>query len=364
MNESSTLKYKQIAEWIRERIQDGTFSSGEKLLSENQLCEKFSISRQTARQAIQILVDDGLVSPKKGSGTFINDLPKKGQKTQTIGVMTTYLDDYIFPRIISGIEKVLSQSGYQMTLRLTRNKVLNERSQLENLLASHIDGLIVEGTKTALHNPNLDIYQKFYEQGIPVIFINAYYQDLPCDYIVNGDEEGAQLATRRLIQCGHKKIAGIFKHDDLQGKLRYKGFLNEMYGQGLSIDDQAILWYSTENEEDVFNANNFPYLLKKFENCTAVICYNDQIAMKLIQIFNSSTLSIPEDLSLVSFDNSPLAEISSIPLSSVTHPSLKLGSLAAESILKKITDPNFNIQHVFVPEFMERTSLAKAPALK
>jgi len=351
-------KYLAIAEWIKENIENNTFKPGDKLISENKLCDKFGISRQTARQAISILEKEDLVNRIQGSGTYINNrIPTKA--SYNIGMVTTYLDDYIFPTIVSGIEKVLSRNNYNLTLRLTRNKVHNERTQLQSLLKSNIDGLIVEGTKTALPNPNLDIYQQFYDRGIPVIFINAYYPSLDCNYIINDDIEGGKMATRYLIENGHQNIAGIFKHDDLQGNLRYKGYLDEMYEQNLPVDEHCLIWYSTESQEDLFTLEQLPFLLKKLKNCSAVICYNDQIAMKLIQLFSQTDLNIPGDLSLISFDNSSLAEMASIPLSSITHPGKELGNLAAESILTMINQPQYTLKHIYTPNLIIRNSVTK-----
>ena len=316
------------------------------------------ISRQTARQAISLLEEEGLVSRKRGSGTYINQLAnEKKAATRNIGLVTTYLDDYIFPTIISGVEKVLSKNNYNLTLRLTRNKIQNERIQLLSLLESNIDGLIVEGTKSALPNPNMEIYQQFYDRHIPVIFINSYYHALDCNYIITDDEEGGRIATRTLIENGHYKIGGIFKHDDLQGNLRYKGFLQEMYAQNLKVDENALLWYSTETLDYQFSTEQLSFLINKFANCSAIICYNDQIAMKLIQLFSKSSLNIPNHLSLVSFDNSALSEIATIPLSSLTHPGKELGKLAAESILTMIENPHYNINYVFSPELINRKSI-------
>ena len=351
-------KYLAIAEWIKDNIRSNNFKSGEKLISENQLCEKFKVSRQTARQAITTLEHEGLVTRVQGSGTYINQVtPFRKSATHNIGLITTYLDNNVFPYIISGAEKILSQNNYNMTLRLTRNKVHNERTQLLSLLESDVDGLIVEGTKTALPNPNLDIFNQFYERKIPVIFINSYYQTLECNYIVNDDVFGARLATRHLIENGHKKIFGIFKHDDQQGENRYKGFIDELYDQGLKIDDHSTLWYSTESEEEIFSPERLPVLIDKITKCTAVICYNDPIALRLIQLFNHTEINIPEDLSIVSFDNTSTAEISTVPLTSITHPSKEIGKLAAQSILTMLENPHHKIKHVFTPELFVRESV-------
>jgi len=351
-------KYLAIAEWLKENIHNQQFKSEEKLISENQLCQKFAVSRQTARQAIATLEKEGLVTRKRGSGTYVNQVTIPGKmSTHNIGVITTYLDDHVFPHIISGAEKILSKANYNMTLRLTRNKVHNERTQLLSLLTTGIDGLIVEGTKTALPNPNLDVYQKFYEQNIPVIFINAYYQNMPCNYIVNDDVLGARLATRYLINHGHTKIFGIFKHDDQQGNNRYKGFIDEMYAQDFKVDDYGILWYSTESKAEIFAPQQLEVLAEKFRRCSAVICYNDQVAMRLIQLFNGSDIKIPTDLSIVSFDNTSAALISTVPLTSITHPSVEIGKLAASSILKMLENPYHTVKHVFTPELIVRDSV-------
>ena len=358
MLDVSLPKYLAIAEWMKENIYSNNFKYGEKLISENQLCEKFSVSRQTARQAVSTLEQEGLVTRKRGSGTYINHLHATDKPaSHNIGVITTYLDDHIFPYIISGAEKVLSKKNYNMTLRLTRNKVHNERTQLLSLLESDIDGLIVEGTKTALPNPNLDVYQKFYDRKIPVIFINAYYQTLNCNYIINDDVIGARLATRHLIENGHTEIFGIFKHDDQQGNNRYKGFIDEMYEQGFNIDDRKILWYSTESKEEIFSASQLPALAEKLTKCTAVICYNDQVAMRLIQLFNHTDIEVPRDLSIVSFDNTSVAEISAVPLTSITHPSREIGKLAAQSILAMIENPHHRVNHTFTPKLIVRESV-------
>ena len=324
------------------------------------MCEKFSISRQTARQAISVLEKEGLILKKQGSGTYVSQIFSEAKTiSKNIGLVTTNLDDYIFPAIISGVEKVLSSNGYNTTLRLTRNRINNEREQLLSLLKSDIDGLIVEGTKSALPNPNLDIYRQFADRGIPVVFINNYYSSLNCNFVVVHDEKGGRLATRYLIEQGHQKITGIFKYDDIQGNLRYKGFLTEMYDQNLSVDESTIIWYSTENAEQQFSIENLPTLLKKLDQSTAIVCYNDQIAMKLMQLLSNSELSVPEDLSLVSFDNSSLSQIGTISLTSVTHPGKELGRLAAESILMMIENPDYEIKYVYEPELIVRQSVKK-----
>ena len=348
-------KHVEIADWLREGIRSSTFKSGDKLIGENSLCEKFGISRHTARAALSKLEKEGLIVRKQGIGTYVNEDLYAGRKN--IGVLLTYADDYTFSKMLSGIEDVLSKSSHLITIALTKNKVAAERSQLLSLLAANVDGLIVEATKSALATPNLDVYKGFSDRDIPIVFVNTYHTRLDCNYIVNDDLEGAALATGYLVEQGHRKIGGIFKHDAIQGGLRYEGFVNKLYEQNLNLDDNCIIWYSEESLDDLFSESQLPLLAERFSGCTAVLCYSDKAAYKLIEAAPKVGLSIPDGLSVVSFDNSYLAMAASPSLTTISHPGAEMGSLAAESILKLIDNPNRSIKHVYKPELIIRDSV-------
>ena len=354
-------KYIVVADWLRQSIKNSCFKIGNKLISENQICEKFDVSRHTARQAIALLEREGLVIKKQGSGTYVNGHTEK-PRHKNIGILTTYISDYIFPNLISGIQDVLSRHDYQMTLRLTQNKIENERRQLQTLLSLDIDGLIVEATKSALPSPNLDLYQKFIEHHIPMVFVHAYPTtlSLDCNYIINDDEMGGRLAARHLIENGHKKIGGIFKFDDIQGSLRYKGAIMEIYKHGLMIDENSIIWYSTETMDQLFSKDFLRHTIDRLAGCTAIICYNDQIALMVLQsLGQEGGPHIPDDLSVVSFDDSNLAKIAVPALTSVTHPGDDLGRLATESLLSTIENPHHEIRHTYKPELIVRSSVKR-----
>jgi len=349
-------KYQEVADWLRENIYKGNFKVGEKLVSEPGLCKKFDISRHTARSAITLLEQEGLVVRRQGSGTYVNQFISNGGRKK-IGLLLTYPDDYIFPSIVSGATEIFSEKDHRMFLSLTQNKVEDERNQLLSFLSDDIDGLIVEAVKSALPSINLDIYREFAARSIPIIFINTYHNRLDCNYIINDDVEGGRLAARHLIEKGHKKIGGIFKHDDAQGNYRYKGFAKELYEQNLKVHEDYITWFSTETQEDLFSPDQFKLLSNRLAGASGVVCYNDQVAVKLVQAFTQAGLNIPEDLSVVSFDDSSLSRMNSIPLTSVTHPGTEMGRLAAESLLEIIDNPERSIHHVYKPELVVRDSV-------
>ncbi|MCL2221452.1 MAG: GntR family transcriptional regulator [Oscillospiraceae bacterium] len=352
-----TPKYLEVAEQIRQEIKNGTFVLGKRISGEHDLSKKYNVSRHTIRAAISVLEKDGDVIRKKGSGTYASSGSYATRKN--IGVLLAFADDYIFHETMSGIEQVLAAGNHLFTFALTHNRIHVERGQLLSMLTAKVDGLIVEATKSALASPNFEFYREFASRAIPVIFVNTYYPSLECNYIVNDDIEGARKATRYLISQGHRKIGGIFKYDASQGDLRYEGFVNTLYEQDLILDDNLIIWYSDHNCDPVklFSDEQLPMLAEKLAGCTAILCYNDKIANELLKASKKMKIRIPEDLSLVSFDNVRLATETEPQITTIDHPSREIGKLAAESVLELIENPNHTVRHLFAPQLVIRDSV-------
>lgn len=352
-------KYLVIVDYIKNLINNGEVGYGEKIMSENELAKLFNISRQTVRQAIGILQNEGWLYRVKGSGTFIGKvIEREKATTHNIGVIITYPDEYIFPTIIKGIESVLSANGYTMILGFTSNKVEKEAQCLKSFIGKDIDGLIIESTKSAFPNPNIDYFHILKEKGIPFVFINGLYKELPSSYVVMDDERGGYLAAEFLIENGHKKIGGIFKSDDIQGHNRYKGYISACHKKGLEIAENSILWFTTEDYDTVFSEEYGKLLIKRFKDCSAVICYNDQIAVRLCDIMQSNGLRIPDDISVISFDDSSLAQMSSVKLTTVAHAGQALGENASYALLKLIKSGE-GTEMVIKPSLVVRNSVLK-----
>jgi len=147
--EHEIKKYEELLNFIRKEIEDGNLLPGQKLASENELAEQFGISRQTVRRAIGVLEDQGVVRRVRGSGTYLNDPRGKViENRNRIAVVTTYVDSYIFPKTIQGIERQLFERGYSVQLSFTNNTLERERSVLTHIInRGDVAGVIVEGTK-------------------------------------------------------------------------------------------------------------------------------------------------------------------------------------------------------------------------
>jgi Transcriptional regulators len=328
-------KYEVIVDWIQELLDNHTLKAGEKIKSENELASIFHVSRQTVRHAISILESKGILERKRGSGTFIKEHEKcdlAKPRTMRVGIITTYVDEYIFPPIIQEMEKILSKAGYSIQIAFTHNSIEIERSILTNLLQNmEVDGIIAETTQSGLPSPNIDLYMLLKEKGIPIIFLNSYYEELDEPHVCMDDKLAGKMATEYLMQCGHEKIAGIFKSDDGQGRLRYLGYTEALRAGDIKVKAERISWIDTEDMRG--SLADFARVLKRIKGCTACVCYNDEVANKLVAICVEKGIKIPEELSIIGIDNSELAGLCEIPFASVENPIRELGRKAATSIM-------------------------------
>lgn len=360
---SQSPKYLQLKTQILSWITGGKFRPGDKLPSENELAEQFGLSRQTVRQSIGALVQEGWLAREQGKGTFVSKMPAERRvnaDNRTIGIITTYISDYIFPSIVRGVEATLKERGYRLLLSSTDNRKDRERESLESMLGHGVCGLIVEPTKSAEGNPNFDNYLALEDHGIPLVMINERYPDLECPSVRMDDEAGGFVAADHLLQLGHTRIAGFFKTDDLQGVRRMKGFMRAFRERGVAADPSLIVRYATE-DKDGKPQQALLDMLKTDLPPTALVCYNDQLAVGFLDVIRELELRVPEDLSIVGYDDSFLATASEIKLTTVEHPKSALGELAAQWLIDRLEtgDDSSAQDKLYAPRLIERQSTAK-----
>lgn len=357
--EEKNLKYQELIRYLNNLIDDGTLKPGDKMYSENRLADMFAISRQTVRHAIGILEEEGKVSRVRGSGTYVSDPRTTNlEKRNRIAVVTTYVDSYIFPKTIQGIENVLFEKGYSVQIAFTNNTIEREKNVLEDIISREdVAGVIVEGTKSGLPNPNIDLYRKLQEKRIPILFINTFYPELGAPHVSLNDVEAAKMAVNYLLSKGHTQIGTIMKLDDGQGRLRYLGYVQAMEEAGLAVSDSRMVWIDTDDFKQLSLCMD--KILARIENCTALLCYNDQVAYQLVNLLNERGISIPKKLSIVGIDDSDLARMCEIPITSLPHPKEKLGAKAAENLLKLIENYKYDATYEFDTRVVERETVAE-----
>lgn len=363
------VKYQQIEDWIYERLRSGELRKGDRLETEAEMAEKFSFSRQTVRQALADLEKKGIIRKIQGSGSYIQrQFPENGNipLTKAVTIISSYSDSYIFPRILQSMTDVLQKNGYSVRIMFTNNRRETERRILTTLISEESgDPLIVEPVTSALPNPNIVYYRKLMSRGIPIVFFNTYYPGIDIPHVSLDDVAAGRKVTDYLISLGHRKIGCIFKSDDGQGLRRYEGYQEALTDAGIPIDENHVCWVDTCRLKGMLKKDN--WILDRLGECTAAVCYNDEVAYMLTELCEAAKVRIPQDLSIVSIDNSRLTQLAPVPLTSVRHPIETLGEKAAHVLLDLIQDPSGKAEdhtYEFSPEIAVRESAMPFPGLQ
>ncbi|WP_202077684.1 substrate-binding domain-containing protein [Caldalkalibacillus salinus] len=334
-------KYNKVKQAIRSQILDGTFVPHQKISSENELMKEFGVSRHTIRVAIGELVNEGWLYREQGAGTFCADRSLQDVKNhdqKNIAIMTTYISDYIFPEIIRGAESYLSSLGYQVSLFSTNNNLDNEKRVLENILTQGVDGLIIEPTKSAFSNPNINYYLNLERSNIPYIMVNAFYDELEPLCIMMDDEKGGFIQTEHLIEKGHRTILGFFQTDDMQGVKRMKGYIKAHRVHQIPINPKHMITYYSEEKKTKPIQELKNLLGNQEDKPTAIVGYNDELVLQLLDVLREQKIQVPRDMSIVGYDSSSLAQVSEVKLSSIHHPKHVMGETAAKMIVDLIRE--------------------------
>lgn len=331
------IRYKDLIQELKLLIDDYINQGINKMPSEPELCDQYQLSRQTVRMALKALKEEGLIESKRGSGSYIT-----GRRSYSggnkIALLLTNRYEYIYPELIDDIHSTLIEAGFIEEIYTTNNRILEERAILSELIQNPPLGIIVEGCKSALPNPNLDLYKVLEKKGVFFVFLFNYYKGFEKHPCIKGDNEGgAALLTNHLIAQGHKEIGGIFKQDDLQGLERYYGFAKTMAFEKLTLPDENICWINTEELERIrlgekTNALK-TFLSKRCDQLSSLVCYNDEIAYYAMRELSLLKKEVPNDVAIGAFDNTYLSNYGIITVTTLSHQRHEMGRLAANAAI-------------------------------
>ncbi len=359
MQDTGKSKYVALMEQMKEEILSGQIRPGDRLPSENQLSREYGLSRHTVRKALAILENEGYVTAEHGRGTFCSERMRHRKNSRNIAVITTYLSDYIFPRVIQGIDQVLTEQGYSIMLKNTGNSRQKEAQCLEDILTKDVEGVIIEPSKSQILCRNMALYHQLDSYEIPYVFIQGRYPQMrekPC--VLMDDERGGYLAASYLLQLGHRRLVGIFKADDSQGAQRHKGYVRALQEKQIPYDPDLVIWFHTEDRK-AKPALILRQMAEEHREFTAVVCYNDQIALEAYRALTELGLRVPEDVSLTGYDDSFIASSGPLKMTTIAHPHERLGAMAARMLLEEIRGvrpEGENALRLLEPELVVRES--------
>ncbi len=275
-------------------------------------------------------------------------------RTDTVGVLLNDLRNPWFIELLAGLTAALHVAGLGTVLADSHTDLRIGRRSVQTLVESGVDGLVVVGTTS-----ESDAVRAV-SATLPTVVAGTREPVLEHgDTVVDDDHAGAVLATEHLLALGHRRIAHL-RGPGLIGQLRRSGYQDALRVAGLS--PQGLEAYGGMNDESGYPAAH--RLLTQAERPTAVFAFNDVTAVATLSAARELGLRVPEDLSVVGYDDTYLARIRHLSLTSVDNGSFAVGTQAGKFLLERLTHPDRPLPartHLVGTELRVRTSSGTAP---
>jgi len=280
------------------------------------------------------------------------------KKTNTIGVVVPEITSHFFSSVITGIQDILRTSNYNIIICQSEESYKEEVEIVENLMRVGVDGILVS---PASSTKNFEHFRRFKKSGIPLVVFDRDCPGLEVDKVLVDDYDGAFQAVDYLIKSGCKRVAHIGGPLNLSTtKHRLEGYLDALKENNMPIDNKYIKHVKGFTHEDGIKPAKS--LLKLENKPDAIFAVNDCIAISAMYAAKTLKLKIPEDISIIGFDDEPHSSYFTPELSTVWQPVYSMGMLSARILLKHINNNDENLklrEEIFKPELIIRASSRK-----
>jgi len=278
-------------------------------------------------------------------------------KSTTIGVLIPELSGSFFAEIVSSMEKVLSDAGYRVILCSTEDNPSKEAEHLQTLINLNVEGILSApvGMKS-----NKQLYRRIIEDlKLPVVFFDRIVEGIEADNVVTDSKEGMRLLMDYLISKGHHKIGIIHPLKETStGAERLKTFLE--YKDKIKIRRE---WIKDGGSFEVGGYESFIEIMKLKEKPTALIIGNNLMTLGALKAIKRLKIKIPDDISIVSFDDASWNEIFDPPITCVSQDPYQIGLISASILLDKLKAKRKTTREkmrvVLKVKFIERRSVKK-----
>ena len=250
-------------------------------------------------------------------------LSLKNKKTKTIGIIIPEIVHHFFATVISGIEQVANENGYNVIVCLSDESFDKEVINLE---------MLANGSKETQQKKDFHHIQEVINQGMPVVLFDRVTNDIFCDKVIIDDKQAAFDAVQFLIEQGFKKIALITTVDYVSvGKLRTDGYKEALNSNHIVIDEELII-----KIEDIENCATKIENLIKSQNCDAIFAVNELFAVTAIKIAAQHNLKVPNDISVIGFTDGIISQFSTPSITTVSQNGIKMGRKSAQMLIDRL----------------------------
>jgi LacI family transcriptional regulator len=275
--------------------------------------------------------------------------------TNTVGVVVPELSEGYFTGLMLGVEEYLLQAGYLYftVSHLCRPDLLEEYPDL--LISRAVDGLLLVNTELPKRVP------------LPAVGVSSHISTPGVTNVVLDHDRATRLALRHLYELGHRRIAFMKGQAfSLDSESRWQAINAIAQEIGITIHPELCIYLEKNSWSPELGYPPVRDLLVRTHDFTAIFYFNDTAAIGAIRAIEDAGLSCPRDISVIGFDDILVAEYTNPRLTTVRQPLHKMGSTAAELLIKRIQTPDqpFSNTVWFTPELIVRESTASAPAAK
>ncbi len=339
MEESSPI-YWQLQQELKGIIIRDRLSTGDKIPSERELCRLYGVSQGTVQKAIANLVSEGVLFKRHGSGTYVKnaDAVYSGLVSEQASIGLVLPDLGFFTELIRSVERQCSLSGYSLILKSSGRVNSAERRIVDGLLSKDkVRGLLIVPTDFA---PDPAAYEDLKARNVPFVILDRLVEGLEADFIVQDNVAGMKLGVKRLLGQGFKRVAFMgITHDWMYHfKERLKGYKAALEEAGLPFDE-SLVFFCREGEDIAMGKE----LLARFKAfieespVDAIAAYTDTTALRLCNALFDWGIKVPDDVSVLGYDNMDMAEFAAVPLTSVAPQKAEMGELAVKRLLAKLS---------------------------
>lgn len=268
-------------------------------------------------------------------------LSLKNRKTKTIGIIIPEIVHHFFATVISGIEQVANEQGYNVIVCLSNESFDREVINMEMLANGSTDGFIMSLSKETQYKGDYHHITEIINQGMPVVMFDRVTNDILCDKVIIDDKAAAYDAVQSLINAGKKRIALVTTVDYVSvGKLRTDGYTKSLLDNDLPFDENLIL-----KVEDIENCETkITRFIEKYSP-DAVFAVNELFAVISIKAVHKLGLDVPEDISVIAFTDGIISMYSTPTITTVSQDGIKMGRKAAMMLIDRLESDDEEEEH-------------------
>src|SRR5476651_1986752 len=311
-----------------------------------------AISKKTKKRIMDVAKAMGY-----RSNTFASSL--RLNRTNTIGVIVHRLDSFFVATVLAGMEKVASESGYNLIISQSLESTEKEIANANTMFNSRVDGLMAS---LAYDTEDISHFTPFIEKGIPLLFFDRVYNHKNCPCVVIDNFKSAYEITTHLIEQGCKKIAHVT--GDLKRNVyadRYQGYRKALADHHIKFTDELLI-INYLNEHVGPNVDAVQQILAIDPLPDGAFITNDAFAAYCMRELKADGISIPGDIAIAGFNNDPISGLVDPNLTTINYPSYEMGEVAARTLinhLREVTDMMLTESIVLKSEMIIRESSLK-----